>query len=99
MTWGSERMNEESLFAAALDKPTAVARRAFLDEACAGDVRLRQRVEQRLPAEDACGILDRGQNAAARMGVYQSEPPPPVHQGFPRLFVLRQKLGGGSLGA
>jgi hypothetical protein len=53
-------MDEESLFAAALKKPTAAARRAFVEEACAGDVALRQRVEQLLAAHlRTLGILDR----------------------------------------
>ncbi len=52
-------MNEESLFAAALEKPTGALRRAFLDDACAGDVALRRRVEQLLLAhEKTLGILD-----------------------------------------
>jgi eukaryotic-like serine/threonine-protein kinase len=52
-------MNEESLFAAALDQPTAAERRAFLEKACAGDVVLRQRVERLLAAHlKTLGILD-----------------------------------------
>ena len=52
-------MNEESLFVAALEKPTAAERQAFLEEACAGDVALRQRVERLLAAHlKTLGILD-----------------------------------------
>jgi serine/threonine protein kinase len=52
-------LNEESLFAAALEKPTASERQAFLESACAGDSRLRQRVELLLAAHDKTrGILD-----------------------------------------
>jgi eukaryotic-like serine/threonine-protein kinase len=52
-------MNEESLFVAALDKPTASERQAFLEAACAGDIALRQRVERLLAAHLATlGILD-----------------------------------------
>jgi serine/threonine protein kinase len=52
-------MIEESLFAAALERATAAERRAFLDEACAGDVALRQRVERLLRAhEKTVGIVD-----------------------------------------
>ena len=52
-------MNEESLFAAALEKSTVSERNAFLSDACAGDVALRQRVEQLLAAHDkTLGILD-----------------------------------------
>ena len=42
--------SEEKVFYAALELPLPAQRRAFLDEACAGDVRLRQRVEQLLAA-------------------------------------------------
>jgi serine/threonine protein kinase len=42
-------MNEETLFHVALEKP-ASARAAFLEEACAGDAALRQRVEVLLEA-------------------------------------------------
>jgi eukaryotic-like serine/threonine-protein kinase len=52
-------MNEESLFVAALEKPTAAERQAFLEKACAGDVALRQRVERLLVAHlETLGILD-----------------------------------------
>src|SRR4051794_24351189 len=52
-------MNEESLFVAALDQPTESGRQAFLDEACAGDVAMRERVERLLLAHDkTLGILD-----------------------------------------
>src|SRR5438552_2490399 len=58
-------MNEESLFAAALEKPTAAARRAFLDEACGEDVALRERVERLLAADrQTRGILECGPDAA-----------------------------------
>jgi WD40 repeat protein len=92
-------MNEESLFAAALDKPIAAERWAFLDEACAGDVRLRQRVEQLLAAhERARGILDLGEDAATILGAYRPEPPLAAEQVFSGRFQLRQKLGEGSMG-
>src|SRR5262249_38929879 len=52
-------MIEESLFAAALERATAAERRAFLDEACAGDAALRQRVDRLLAAyEKTHGIVD-----------------------------------------
>jgi serine/threonine protein kinase/tetratricopeptide (TPR) repeat protein len=52
-------MDEESLFAAALERVTAAERRAFLDEACAGDAALRQRVDRLLAAyEKTHGIVD-----------------------------------------
>jgi serine/threonine protein kinase/tetratricopeptide (TPR) repeat protein len=52
-------LNEESLFVEALEKSTGAERQAFLEEACAGDVGLRERVEQLLEAhEKTLGILD-----------------------------------------
>jgi WD40 repeat protein/tRNA A-37 threonylcarbamoyl transferase component Bud32 len=92
-------MDEEALFAAALDLPGVAQRRAFLDEACAGNARLRQRVEQLLAADErARGILDRGQNAAAVMGAYRPEPPLAAERIFAGRFHLRRKLGEGSMG-
>ncbi len=56
-------MNEETLFFAALEKPTLSERRAFLDEACAGDVTLRERVERLIDAhQKPPGILERPGN-------------------------------------
>jgi serine/threonine protein kinase len=53
-------MVEESLFAAALERTFADERQAFLEEACAGDAALRERVERLLGAHRrAHGILDR----------------------------------------
>ncbi|HEX5270484.1 MAG TPA: serine/threonine-protein kinase, partial [Gemmataceae bacterium] len=91
-------MNEESLFAAALDQPTAEERLAFLDRACAGDARLRERVERLLAAAEASGILDRGQSAAALMGAAPPESPLAAGQLVAGRFVLRRKLGEGSQG-
>jgi WD40 repeat protein/serine/threonine protein kinase len=45
-------VDEESIFAAALGKPSPVERRAFLAEACSGDPELRARVEALLHAHD-----------------------------------------------
>jgi serine/threonine protein kinase/WD40 repeat protein len=92
-------MNEESLFAAALEKSTAAERRAFLEEACAGDICLRQRMEQLLAADEhARGILDSGEDAATLLGVHRPEPPIAAEQVFSSRFQLRQKLGEGSMG-
>ncbi len=52
-------MTEASIFMAALDKPTDAERAAFLAEACAGDERLRRRVEGLLRAHaEPDDILD-----------------------------------------
>ncbi len=92
-------MNDESLFAAALDRTTPAQRRAFLDEACAGDVQLRARLEQLLAAdEQARGILDRTEDAAAFIGAYRPELPLAAEQVFAGRFTLRHKLGEGGMG-
>ena len=48
-------MNDETLFAAALEKQSPAERSAFLDEACAGDAAMRQRVEALLHAHEKAG--------------------------------------------
>ena len=54
-------MHEESLFAAALEKPDAAERQQFLDEACGKDAALRKRLERLLAADqNSSGILERG---------------------------------------
>src|SRR5262249_45971626 len=59
-------MTEETLFALALEKSGGAERRAFLDAACGGDLRLRYRVEQLLAADERSpGILEEGPGAAA----------------------------------
>src|SRR5262245_22541064 len=82
-------MNDESLFAAALEAPTGTERQAFLDDACAGDPGLRQRVEKLLAAdENACPILDHVADAAVLA----------AGQLFAGRFELRAKLGQGGMG-
>jgi hypothetical protein len=45
----------EGIFFAALEKPSAVLRNAFLDEACTGDPELRRCVERMLDAQPKIG--------------------------------------------
>jgi tetratricopeptide (TPR) repeat protein/tRNA A-37 threonylcarbamoyl transferase component Bud32 len=89
-------MNEESLFAAALEKPTPAERQAFLVEACGGDLGLRQRVERLLAADQHnSGILSRGPAA-----VLESSGLAPLAAGevLAGRFKLRQRLGAGGMG-
>src|SRR5262245_11303870 len=80
---GYGAMNEESLFAMARAMSSATRRQAFLDEECAGDDRLRQRLELLLAAnERARGILDHGQDAATILGEYTPEPSLAARQVF-----------------
>jgi serine/threonine protein kinase/tetratricopeptide (TPR) repeat protein len=91
-------MNEETVFAAALEKASATERQAYLDEVCRGDTTLRERVEELLAADEhGRGILDRGLEAAL-MGVPPSEPPLASDRLFGNRFKLRQKLGEGGMG-
>ncbi len=48
-------MNEESIFAAALEKHSAAERQAYLDQACSGNPALREQVEGLLAASDDAG--------------------------------------------
>ena len=48
----ASQKNEEALFRAAVELPPGTARRAFLDQACAGDPALRQRLEALLAAHE-----------------------------------------------
>src|SRR4051794_37608535 len=48
-------MNERSIFMEALERGTSAERSSFLDEACAGDPVLRQRVEALLQSHDGAG--------------------------------------------
>jgi non-specific serine/threonine protein kinase/serine/threonine-protein kinase len=91
-------MNEESLFAAALAKGDAAERQAFLDQACAGDLALRQRVEQLLAADQqSAGILERGPDDSA-LRTRPEKPALAADRVFAGRFKLRQKLGEGGMG-
>jgi serine/threonine protein kinase len=91
-------MNEESLFAAALEKDNAAERQAFLQDECGEDVALRRRLEQLLAAhKHACGILERGPDEAA----LKTDPHVTAiaaERVFAGRFKLREKLGEGGMG-
>ena len=88
-------MSDESIFAAALGKAPGAERRAFLDEACGGDVALRRRVENLLEADDrTAGILERDPD-----GLDGPHEPPGERPGD-RVgpYKLLQQIGEGGMG-
>jgi non-specific serine/threonine protein kinase/serine/threonine-protein kinase len=90
-------MNEESLFAAALERASGAERQAFLDQACGGDAALRRRIEMLLEADERSrGILEGG-TEDAMISALQGPRLAPDHL-FAGRFKLRQKLGEGGMG-
>ena len=84
---------EESIFAEALEQPSAEARTAFLDRACGSEATLRRRVEALLKShEQADGFL-RPPSAAT---VTQPTPERPGSWIGP--YKLLQQLGEGGMG-
>jgi eukaryotic-like serine/threonine-protein kinase len=87
----------ESIFFAALAKPTMAERQAFLDQACAGNDELRQSVERMLAAQAHAGsfleqpAIERPQTAAFSAG-----PEPIGTQIGP--YKLLQQIGEGGMG-
>jgi serine/threonine protein kinase/WD40 repeat protein/Flp pilus assembly protein TadD len=91
-------MDEESIFAAAVEKSDAAEQQAFLDQACAGDPALRQRVEQLLAADQhSAGILEHGSENIT-LETRRHESALAVDRFFAGRFKLRQKLGEGGMG-
>jgi DNA-directed RNA polymerase specialized sigma24 family protein len=84
-------MDEEALFASALEKATPAEREAFLARACGADDALRRRVERLLAShEKAVGILERGPEAGG-----PGEEPLALHKALEQFAAhdpLRAKL-------
>lgn len=98
-------MNEESLFAAALERATTAERQAFLDLACAGDDALRQRVERLLDVHDrATGILDQfavPTSVTAATLHFDADARPAPEEGITIIanrYRLIERIGAGGMG-
>src|SRR5271166_5276275 len=98
-------MNEDSIVAAALAKTSAAERAAFLDEACAGDAVLRERVELRLaaqPEETLAPTTGAGSEAYTSSDIKtESSTSPRVQEGAGSLigpYKLIQPIGTGGMG-
>jgi WD40 repeat protein/serine/threonine protein kinase/Flp pilus assembly protein TadD len=88
-------MTEESVFAEALGKQDHQERAAFLDRACAGDLRLRQNVESLLSAYDAGQFLESPAPAMA------TDDEPPIAERPGTLigpYKLLEQIGEGGMG-
>ncbi len=102
-------MTEETVFAEALARRDAAERAAFLEQACGGDVELRQRVEELLLAhEQAGGLLDKpsvGPQATSDVAPGQwldadALPAAPLEGVGSRIgpYKLLQQIGEGGMG-
>jgi WD40 repeat protein/serine/threonine protein kinase len=94
---GDPAMNERSIFIAALEKDDANERAAYLDQACAGDVLLRQRIERLLKAhEGADSFLERP--LVAPVATVNYEPIVERPGTVIRPYKLLQQIGEGGMG-
>ncbi len=92
--------HEEALFRAAVELPSGTARRAFLDQACAGDPALRQRLDALLAAHDAPDELSPKDAPAAKATLkldLADTPDETVGQTLGR-YKLMERLGEGGCG-
>jgi serine/threonine protein kinase len=96
----SPQKPEEALFRAAVELPPGSVRRAFLDQACAGDPVLRQRLDALLAAHDAPDELSPKDAPAAKVTIKLDMPDAPdeaVGQTLGR-YKLMERLGEGGCG-
>jgi serine/threonine protein kinase len=93
----SSQNREEALFRAAVELPPGIARRAFLEQACAGDSALRQRLDALLAAHDEPDNLSpKGAPATMKLDLPDA-PDEAVGQTLGR-YKLMERLGEGGCG-
>src|SRR5437868_3399768 len=90
-------MNEREIFLAALKKPTAGERAAFLDQACGSDVSLRGQIEALLAEHEQLGSYLEAPVAAAQGTV---DNPPAIERPGTVIgpYKLLQQIGEGGMG-
>src|SRR5262249_49400366 len=86
----------ESLFLAALEKPSPAERAAYLDEACGDDLELHRRVQRLLEAQRNAGSFL--QAPAAALGPTGNPRPPELHRAMIGPDKLLQQIGEGGMG-
>jgi hypothetical protein len=94
-------MSEATIFMAALEQPTEAERAAFLAEACAGDERLRRRVEALLRAHaEPDDLLDPTADRPAAPGATSPSPPDGEATGatIAGRYKLLEPIGEGGMG-
>ncbi len=93
----TSRASEKSIFLAALEKGSADARAAYLDQACAGDTPMRAQLEELLAAHDRLDSLP--PEPAANIAPTIAQPGPSLPGRVIGPYKLLQQIGEGGMGA
>src|SRR5438445_6221263 len=96
-------MTERDIFIAALQKEDPAQRRAYLDEACAGQPELRQQVEKLLRLHEGAGsFLEKPAAKSAATGAFQDAAEPASSPEAPGAIIgpykLIEQIGEGGMG-